>query len=148
MDEDNPLIRERRAKLGELRRIGIDPYGARWEVTALAGGLQEQHRDAPAAALESQRIGVSLAGRLIALRDHGRPAVVQLAVLVEMMRREGFELPVASFGPGPASSPLRSRSSAFWLRPCGRCRRSGTASWMWRRGTASAISICWRTPRS
>jgi lysyl-tRNA synthetase class 2 len=78
MDEDNPLIRERRAKLGELRRIGIDPYGARWEVTALAGGLQEQHRDAPAAALESQRIGVSLAGRLIALRDHGRTTFAHL----------------------------------------------------------------------
>ena len=49
MDEDNPLIRERRAKLGELRRIGIDPYGARWEeLTQLALGPLADDEDARA----------------------------------------------------------------------------------------------------
>ena len=45
VEESNPLIRERRAKLEELRRIGIDPYGSRWDVNALAGELQEQYRE-------------------------------------------------------------------------------------------------------
>ena len=74
VEESNPLIRERRAKLEELRRIGIDPYGSRWDVNALAGELQEQYRETPSASFESEPILVSLAGRVMTLRDHGKTA--------------------------------------------------------------------------
>ncbi len=72
LEEGNPLIRERLAKLEELRRIGIDPYGSRWDVSALAGELQERYRDTPSASLESDPVAVSLAGRVMTLRDHGK----------------------------------------------------------------------------
>jgi lysyl-tRNA synthetase, class II len=74
VEENNPLIRERRAKLEELRRIGIDPYGSRWDITALAGELQERYGETPGAAFESEPVSVSLAGRVMTLRDHGKTA--------------------------------------------------------------------------
>lgn len=72
MEESHPLIRERRGKLEELKRIGIDPYGSRWDVSALAGELQEQYGDTPGESLESDPVAVSLAGRVMTLRDHGK----------------------------------------------------------------------------
>lgn len=74
MEEDNPLIRERRGKLEELRRIGIDPYGSRWDITALAGELQERYHETPGSVFESEAVSVSLAGRVMTLRDHGKTA--------------------------------------------------------------------------
>lgn len=74
MEENNPLIRERRGKLEELRRIGIDPYGSRWDITALAGELQERYRETLGPAFESEPVSVSLAGRVMTLRDHGKTA--------------------------------------------------------------------------
>ncbi len=78
MEESNPLIRERRGKLEELRRIGLDPYGSRWDVTALAGELQERYREAPSSFFESETVSVSLAGRVMTLRDHGKTAFAHL----------------------------------------------------------------------
>ena len=78
MEESSPLIRERQGKLEKLRRMGIDPYGLRWEVTALAGDLQQQYRDTPAAFFDSEAVAVSLAGRLMTLRDHGKTTFADL----------------------------------------------------------------------
>ncbi|MGH7473857.1 MAG: OB-fold nucleic acid binding domain-containing protein, partial [Candidatus Methylomirabilales bacterium] len=78
MEESSPLIRERQGKLETLRRMGIDPYGSRWEVTALAGDLQQQYRDTAAAVFDSEAVAVSLAGRLMTLRDHGKTTFADL----------------------------------------------------------------------
>ena len=78
MEESSPLIRERQGKLEKLRRMGIDPYGSRWEVTALAGDLQQQYRDTAAAFFDSEAVAVSLAGRLMTLRDHGKTTFADL----------------------------------------------------------------------
>ena len=78
MEESNPLIRERRGKLEELRRIGIDPYGSRWETNALAGDLHQQYRETASAFFESEAISVTLAGRVMTLRDHGKTTFAHL----------------------------------------------------------------------
>lgn len=78
MEEIHQLIRERRRKLEELRRIGIDPYGSRWEVNALAGELQQRYRETPATVLETEPVSVSLAGRVMTLRDHGKATFAHL----------------------------------------------------------------------
>jgi lysyl-tRNA synthetase class 2 len=78
VEESNPLIRERQGKLEELRRIGIDPYGSRWDVNALAGELQVRHRETPGALFESDPVSVSLAGRVMTLRDHGKTTFAHL----------------------------------------------------------------------
>jgi len=78
VEESSPLIRERQGKLEKLRRMGIDPYGLRWEVTALAGDLQQHYRNHTAAFFDSEAVAVSLAGRLMTLRDHGKTTFADL----------------------------------------------------------------------
>lgn len=77
-EESNQLIRERRRKLEELRRIGIDPYGSRWEVNGLADELQQRYRETSASVLETEQMSVSLAGRVMTLRDHGKSTFAHL----------------------------------------------------------------------
>jgi lysyl-tRNA synthetase class 2 len=78
VEDVNQLIRERWRKLEELRRIGIDPYGSRWEVSALAGELQQRYRETPVTVLETEPVSVSLAGRVMTLRDHGKATFAHL----------------------------------------------------------------------
>lgn len=101
MEGSNPLIRERRGKLEELRQIGIDPYGSRWDVNALAGELQERYREAPSASLESDPVAVSLAGRVMTLRDHGkttfahvrdRTGQIQIYLREDVLGQEAYNL--------------------------------------------------------
>ena len=67
LDDDNELVRRRRAKLEALRARGIDPFGGRYPVTHWARPLRE--RLAHATDDELKAFGpVSLAGRLVALR--------------------------------------------------------------------------------
>ena len=76
--DDNDLIRQRRDKLAELRRSGTDPFGSRYPVTHWARGLAEQLGPA-AADTELKAVGsVSLAGRVVAMRHHGKTCFAHL----------------------------------------------------------------------
>lgn len=57
------LIAIRREKLGKLRELGVDPFGARYETTDTPGGLRAEF---------SEGRQVKVAGRIVALRDMGR----------------------------------------------------------------------------
>ena len=73
----NELVRRRHEKLEALRRQGIDPFGARYPVTHWAGRLRERYQ----AASEEEFRGsgpVSLAGRIVTLRDHGKTCFAHL----------------------------------------------------------------------
>ena len=63
------LIAVRREKLAKLRELGVDPYGARYEVTTTPGELKANFEE------EKQ---VKLAGRLQAIRDMGRSVFFQI----------------------------------------------------------------------
>lgn len=63
--EQNELIRVRREKLKELREMGIDPFGGKFEVTHKANFILENYDD-----LDGQT--VKLAGRLMTKREHGK----------------------------------------------------------------------------
>ncbi len=63
------LIAVRREKLAKLRELGVDPYGARFEVTTTPADLR--------AAFEEGR-RVRIAGRITALRDMGKSIFFQL----------------------------------------------------------------------
>jgi lysyl-tRNA synthetase class 2 len=70
-------IRQRREKLEGLRARGIDPFGARYPVTHWAQGLAEAlgaGSDDELKAFDP----VSMAGRIVALRDHGRTCFAEL----------------------------------------------------------------------
>ena len=75
--DDNELIRHRREKLEALRARGVDPFGGRFPVTHWAQPLSEKLEKASDDELKA--FGpVSLAGRLVALRDHGKTTFAHL----------------------------------------------------------------------
>ncbi|MGB2403296.1 MAG: lysine--tRNA ligase [Akkermansiaceae bacterium] len=57
------LIAVRREKLGKIRELGIDPYGAKFDTTTTPGKLKADFADKQA---------VTIAGRLLAIRDMGK----------------------------------------------------------------------------
>src|SRR5436190_15711394 len=76
-DELPPLLRQRRESLEALRARGIDPFGTRFPVTHWAGDLKRR-LDASGED-ELQAFGpVSVAGRLVALRHHGKTCFAHL----------------------------------------------------------------------
>ena len=75
--DENDIVRQRREKLEALRARDIEPFGARYPVTHWAGELTD--RLDRAADAELQAVGpVSLAGRIVAMRDHGKTAFAHL----------------------------------------------------------------------
>jgi lysyl-tRNA synthetase class 2 len=78
MSEDAPqlpqsteaeLIAVRREKLARLRELGIDPFGARFEVSITPAALRADFADG---------LQVKVAGRITALRDMGKSVFFQL----------------------------------------------------------------------
>jgi lysyl-tRNA synthetase, class II len=75
---EGDLVRHRHHKLAELRRRGIDPFGARYPVTHWAGPLAA--RLGQASADELKAFGaVSVAGRVVAIRHHGKTCFAHFA---------------------------------------------------------------------
>jgi lysyl-tRNA synthetase, class II len=75
--DDNELIRLRREKLDTLRGRGTDPFGGRYPVTHWARDLAERLGNASDEELKG--FGpVSLAGRIVAIRHHGKTCFAHL----------------------------------------------------------------------
>ena len=72
MEEYNELIQQRFKKLAEISAMGKQPYAGRYEVTASAEGLASAYGPVSKEALEKDRVTVSLAGRIVALRSFGK----------------------------------------------------------------------------
>ena len=64
------LIAVRREKLAKLRELGIDPFGARFEVSVTPADLRANF---------TEGLQVKVAGRITALRDMGKSCFFQLA---------------------------------------------------------------------
>jgi lysyl-tRNA synthetase class 2 len=75
--DGNELIRLRHEKLERMRRDGLDPFGGRYPVTHWAGPLHERLGKAADDELTAEG-PVSLAGRIVALRHHGKTCFVHL----------------------------------------------------------------------
>ena len=74
--EEHRLIAERRRKLAELRKLGVEPYPYEYDQTHHAAELQTLHAHLP----EQGRSGemVRVAGRLMLFRDMGKLAFGQV----------------------------------------------------------------------
>ncbi len=73
------LIANRRAKLNELKEMGIEPYPSRFRVDESVGAVRERFGEVPAEELEERTPEVRIAGRLQALRGHGKAAFADLS---------------------------------------------------------------------
>jgi lysyl-tRNA synthetase class 2 len=78
LEEVNELILQRKKKLEELRKLGIEPYGRPYEVTHHASEIHEQFKGWDAKKLEKENITCSVAGRIIAWRSFGKAAFSHL----------------------------------------------------------------------
>jgi lysyl-tRNA synthetase class 2 len=80
VEQGHEVVRERLRKLAALEAAGTDPYPSRppFPIADLAGELQAAHAGAGEPALAAAGIGVALAGRLIAWREHGKSTFAHL----------------------------------------------------------------------
>ena len=77
-ESQNEIIAQRRAKLEELRGQGLNPFANCFSVDSTAQEVQETHGDHDAAALEGVDKVYRLAGRIMAKRDFGKAAFIQV----------------------------------------------------------------------
>jgi lysyl-tRNA synthetase class 2 len=73
------LIANRRAKLEALKALGHEPYPRRFRVAASVSSLRARYDGSGTAELEAERPQVRLAGRLRAIRGHGKVSFADLS---------------------------------------------------------------------
>lgn len=76
--ELSELLQIRRAKLDELRALGIDPFGKKYERTDEAGNILKQYNDLTKEEIEEKNIEVSIAGRIMAKRGMGKASFAHI----------------------------------------------------------------------
>lgn len=79
MSTQTDLVEQRRTHLREIQDLGLDPYPHRFERTHTVAQLQEQFSSRSAEELESDEAKIRAAGRLTALRGHGKAGFGHLA---------------------------------------------------------------------
>jgi lysyl-tRNA synthetase class 2 len=128
MEELNELLRQRRAKLDDLRQQGINPYANDFPVTHTTGDVLATHADQDAACLAECSTSYVLAGRLMARRDFGKAAFIQIQdrrgrlqvyVSRDVIGPEGFEefqkLDIGDIV-GVAGPPFRTKTGELSIR--------------------------------
>jgi lysyl-tRNA synthetase class 2 len=78
MEELNELLLQRRAKMEELRRQGVNPFANDFPVSHTTADVVAAHGDPDAADLENSAPPYVLAGRIMARRDFGKAAFIQV----------------------------------------------------------------------
>ncbi|MFD0962065.1 lysine--tRNA ligase [Paenibacillus chungangensis] len=70
--ELSELLQIRRDKLDELRGLGIDPFGSKYERTHHAQAILEEYEEVSKPELEERAVKVSIAGRIMQKRGMGK----------------------------------------------------------------------------
>ncbi|MGK2906368.1 MAG: lysine--tRNA ligase, partial [Desulfuromonadales bacterium] len=121
-------VDQRRAKLADLRAQGHNPFANGFNVDATAKAVQCAHADHDAAALETVATVYHVAGRIMAKRDFGKAAFVQIQdrtgrlqvyVARNLVGEESFDL-FRKFDLGDivglAGCPFRTKTDELSLR--------------------------------
>ncbi len=78
MEELNDILLQRRAKVDEFREQGINPFANDFSVSHNTAEVKDAHAEHDAAALEDCEQRYALAGRIMARRDFGKAAFIQI----------------------------------------------------------------------
>src|SRR4030042_5431456 len=98
MSENSDLVQQRYQKLDELKNLGFDPYPHKFEWSHTIPDLVERFAAASGEELEANPVSVRVAGRIVALRPHGKAgfghmsgggARVQIYARQDRLREEG-----------------------------------------------------------
>jgi lysyl-tRNA synthetase, class II len=72
MEEYNELIQQRFKKLGEIGSMGIKPFAGKFDCSTNSQALHAAHGNTAKEALEQERVTVTVAGRIMAMRSFGK----------------------------------------------------------------------------
>ncbi|GBD99813.1 lysine--tRNA ligase [bacterium BMS3Abin07] len=78
MEEVNDLIKQRVQKLDDLRELDSDPYGRPFDTTHDTKVIHSQYGKLDRESLEKSPIQVTIAGRIIAMRNFGKAAFAHI----------------------------------------------------------------------
>ena len=78
MEELNELLQQRRAKLDTFSDAGVNPFANDFKVTHTAGQVLATHEADDKEKLETLEVEYRIAGRIMARRDFGKAAFLQL----------------------------------------------------------------------
>ena len=78
MEENNELLAQRRAKIADLEAVGVNPFANDFPVTDQAAAIAAQHAADDQEALDTQSVVYRVGGRIMARRDFGKAAFLQL----------------------------------------------------------------------
>ncbi|PLX89907.1 MAG: lysine--tRNA ligase [Desulfuromonas sp.] len=78
MEEQNDLLGQRRAKLDSYREGGVNPFANDFKTSHTTAQIAEMHIDDDAEALQETEAEYAIAGRIMARRDFGKAAFLQL----------------------------------------------------------------------
>lgn len=99
--EEQGLFETRLAKLAEMRELGVDPFGHRYEVTHHAEDILSFGAEKLKEELESENLRVRVAGRLMIRRGHGKASFavlqdrtgnVQVYAKVDVLGEEAYRI--------------------------------------------------------
>ena len=68
----------RRGKLQELRDLGLDPFGTRYDRDSYAADIKEKYANVEHDELESMDINVKVAGRIMFIRKMGKAPFISI----------------------------------------------------------------------
>lgn len=100
-ESQNEIVAQRRTKLKELREQGANPFANGFTIDATADAVHSNHAEQDAAALEALETSYQVAGRIMAKRDFGKAAFIQIQdrtgrlqiyVAKNLVGEESFEL--------------------------------------------------------
>ncbi|MFZ0910408.1 MAG: lysine--tRNA ligase [Candidatus Acidiferrales bacterium] len=92
---------QRKKKLSEISAQGRNPYPHKYDATITAAEISQKHESRTAEELQSETVNVRVAGRVVALRPHGKAGFahilgqgkrLQLYVKLDVVGPEVFEL--------------------------------------------------------
>ncbi|PNU20911.1 lysine--tRNA ligase [Geothermobacter hydrogeniphilus] len=78
MEETGDIRGQRLAKVEELRAAGVNPYANGFEVSHTAADIAALHAEDTAEVLEEKSIDYAVGGRIMARRDFGKAAFIQI----------------------------------------------------------------------
>ncbi len=72
MEDYNELIQQRFRKMAEISAMGVKPFAGKFVASDSAQGLLDRFRDISKEDLEKERVAVTVAGRIMAMRSFGK----------------------------------------------------------------------------
>ena len=87
----------RREKAENIRNMGIDPFGHRFERTAFAKDIKEKYKDIEHDAFENMNDTATVAGRIMFIRKMGKASFFTIMKIINLIKAIKIKLIVYKY---------------------------------------------------